>query len=90
MGYPVFGTHPIKCGKVNGRKHKCTWMGYETDLVPVPVVPVRSGMKSSNNVCPKCGCASYYFMDKKEADKFTLSHTRESRTDQQPKTPEAQ
>lgn len=63
MGYPKYGTHPIKC--VN---RKCKWKGYETDLAKRP--STICGVASQQSVCPECGCDSYQFLTKKQAESF--------------------
>jgi hypothetical protein len=56
VSLPAHGTAPIRCGK-----KKCTWRGYETDLIGVP--SKRFGAGVTDNVCPLCGENGYYFMN---------------------------
>ena len=56
--YPAYGTAPIKCGS-----RKCNWTGTEHGLASVPHKKFKNATQS---VCPKCGCASYYFIEAKE------------------------
>jgi len=58
MSRPAYGTAPIKCSR-----RACKWRGYETGLVPVPHKTI-SGVTSQ--VCPTCGCDSYYTMTDRE------------------------
>jgi hypothetical protein len=55
---PAYGTAMIRCSK-----RKCTFKGYETDLVTRVVV----GSATSKQLCPECRCDSYYFMTEKES-----------------------
>jgi len=57
MSYPEYGTSMIKCGK-----RTCTWTGTERDLKQVPYKKFATVTQA---VCPKCGCDSYYFVEKK-------------------------
>jgi hypothetical protein len=55
---PAFGTAPIRCSK-----RSCKWKGYETEMkkVPHPTISI-----ATQNVCPSCGCDSYYIMTPRE------------------------
>jgi len=55
---PAFGTALIRC-----TRSKCSFRGYETDLVGRPHKSIAS---VTQNVCPACGCDSYYTMTPKE------------------------
>lgn len=55
MSRPTYGAAPIRCGK-----RKCTWRGYETEMVGVPSKKFGAGV--TENVCPVCGGRGYYFM----------------------------
>lgn len=59
--FPPYGTSPIKCGK-----RGCGWTGKETDLI---VQAGDEGKFAQQNVCPKCGCDSYTFVNPKAAKK---------------------
>lgn len=61
MAFPEWGTAPIKCSK-----RGCKWKGYETDLAHAPAKIVN--VTGTTNVCPTCGCDSYYFMTKRQID----------------------
>lgn len=55
---PKFGTAQIECGK-----RSCKWAGTERDLKQEPHKTFSNCMQ---NVCPQCGCDSYYIIrDKK-------------------------
>lgn len=56
--FPKYGTAPIKCSK-----RKCGWTGVETELAGKPD-PTMSGCMQ--NVCPKCGNDSYYFVTQRK------------------------
>jgi hypothetical protein len=58
VSYPEWGTAKIKCAK-----RKCDWTGTEKDLARV-AKPRSKG--TFQNVCPKCGCESYYFVEEKK------------------------
>lgn len=55
MSHPVYGTAPIRCGRM-----KCGWRGFELDRKNVS--STMGGVKCTQSVCPTCGCDSYMFM----------------------------
>jgi len=68
-GYPVFGTHPIKCSKKG-----CDWVGYETNMSGVEIDSI-----TTQRVCPICGNDSYYFMSQRQMKYYQLG-VRELKT----------
>lgn len=61
MGFPEWGTAPIKCAK-----RGCGWRGFETEL---DAEDGRQDM-TTQSICPECGCHDYYFMTEKEVAKW--------------------
>jgi len=60
VDYPKVGVADIECAN-----RKCDWRGKETNLVPdhAPKVEPRGPLTATENVCPKCKHAGYYFVE---------------------------
>lgn len=56
---PAYGKALIRCSDRN-----CDWHGYETQLRKAE--RKSRGIDVTLNVCPKCGCDSYFFCTEKE------------------------
>jgi hypothetical protein len=68
---PAYGTAPIRCGK-----RKCSWRGYEGDMVSV--LSKKFGPGVTDKVCPTCGENGYYFMTEKEIAAWKRKQSKET------------